>query len=175
MKKIILIFAVFISTIAVKAQDSNSLGFDNGSKFISGSFKFETQEVGTNRPLNVSVTYNKFIGDDISYGFTLGINSNELIANDYVIGMDVRNYYTPKSQFSVFSKIGFNLTVPAEKGGDNKFDLFVGPGMSYFISKNFIVETSLGLINTRISNDFSQNFSINTDLSGLKLGLAYKF
>ena len=175
MKKITLIIALFFAFGAVNAQDTNPYGFSNGSKFVTGSFKFEDQEAGTGRPLNASVTYNKFIAEAVTFGFTLGINSNEMKANDYVVGMDIRNYYTPTSQFSVFSKIGFNMTIPAEKGGDNQFDLFVGPGLSYFVSKHFIVETSLGLINTRISKDFTQDFTVNTDLSGLKFGLAYKF
>ena len=175
MKKITLIIALIFVFVAVNAQDTNPYGFSNGSKFVTGSFKFEENGAGTNRPLNFSVTYNKFITEGVSFGMNFGMNSNQLIANDYVIGMDFRNYSAPTSQFSYFSKIGFNLTLPADQSGDNEFNLFVGPGFSYFVSKCFIIETSLGLINTKINNNFSQDFTINTDLSGLKFGLAYKF
>ncbi|CAN1516298.1 hypothetical protein MCEGE10_00951 [Flavobacteriaceae bacterium] len=177
MKKSILtlIAVVAFGFSYAQEKEAKKLGFSEGSNFITGSFKFEDNEAGTNRPLNVAITYNKFFMESVTYGISLGVNSNQMKANDYTLGVSLRKYYAAANQFSIFSQIGSTLSIPAiSGGGDDEFNLFVGPGFSYFVSENFVLETSLGLLNYQINKDV-QSFTLNSDLTNVKLGVAYKF
>ena len=176
MKKIILTLITLIAFGFSYAQENQAkkLGYSEGSSFLTGSFKFEDNQAGSNRPLNVAIAYNKFIMESVSYGISLGVNSNQMKANDYTLGVNLRKYYAAANQFSVFSHIGSTLNIPAVKGGDDELNTFVGPGFSYFVSENFVLETSLALLNFKINNQV-QSFTLNSDFSNVKFGIAYKF
>lgn len=156
-------------------NEAKKLGFSEGSKLITGSFKFEDNQAGSNRPLNVALTYNKFFMESVTYGISLGVNSNQMKANDYNLGFSLRKYYSPANQFSLFTLIGSTIKIPAiTTGGDNEVNFSVGSGLSYFVSDNFVLETSLAVFNYQINNDV-QSFTLNSDLTNVKLGVAYKF
>jgi hypothetical protein len=176
MKKSILtlIAVVAFGFSYAQEKEAKKLGYSEGSRFVSGSFKFEDNQAGSNRPLNVAITYNKFFMESVTYGISLGINSNQLKAKDYTLGFNLRKYYAPANQFSIFSQIASTLNIPAVEGADNEFNMFVGPGFSYFISENFVLETSLALLNYKINNQV-QSFTLNSDFTNVKFGVAYKF
>ena len=176
MKKSILtlIAVVAFGFSYAQEKEAKKLGYSEGSRFVSGSFKFEDNQAGSNRPLNVAITYNKFFMESVTYGISLGINSNQLKAKDYTLGFNLRKYYAPANQFSIFSQIASTLNIPAVEGADNEFNMFVGPGFSYFVSENFVLETSLALLNYKINNQV-QSFTLNSDFTNVKFGVAYKF
>lgn len=176
MKKSILtlIAVVAFGFSYAQEKEAKKLGYSEGSSFVTGSFKFEDNQAGSNRPLNVAITYNKFFMESVTYGISLGINSNQLKAKDYTLGFNLRKYYAPANQFSIFSQIASTLNIPAVEGADNEFNMFVGPGFSYFVSENFVLETSLALLNYKINNQV-QSFTLNSDFTNVKFGVAYKF
>lgn len=176
MKKSILTLIAVVAFGFSYAQENvtKKLGYSEGSSFITGSFKFEDNQAGSNRPLNVAITYNKFFMESVTYGISLGVNSNQMKAKDYTLGINLRKYYAAANQFSIFSQIASTLNIPAVKGADDEFNMSVGPGFSYFVSENFVLETSLGLLNYQINKDV-QSFTLNSDLSNVKFGVAYKF
>jgi hypothetical protein len=176
MKKSILtlIAVVAFGFSYAQEKEAKKLGYSEGSRFVTGSFKFEDNQAGSNRPLNVAITYNKFFMESVTYGISLGINSNQLKAKDYTLGFNLRKYYAPANQFSIFSQIASTLNIPAVEGADNEFNMFVGPGFSYFVSENFVLETSLALLNYKINNQV-QSFKLNSDFTNVKFGVAYKF
>ena len=176
MKKSILILIAVVAFGFSYAQEKEAkkLGYSEGSRFVTGSFKFEDNQAGSNRPLNVAITFNKFFMESVTYGISLGINSNQLKAKDYTLGFNLRKYYAPANQFSIFSQIASTLNIPAVEGADNEFNMFVGPGFSYFVSENFVLETSLALLNYKINNQV-QSFTLNSDFTNVKFGVAYKF
>jgi hypothetical protein len=176
MKKSILtlIAVVAFGFSYAQEKEAKKLGYSEGSRFVTGSFKFEDNQAGSNRPLNVAITYNKFFMESVTYGISLGINSNQLKAKDYTLGFNLRKYYAPANQFSIFSQIASTLNIPAVEGADNEFNMFVGPGFSYFVSENFVLETSLALLNYKINNQV-QSFTLNSDFTNVKFGVAYKF
>ncbi len=176
MKKSILtlIAVVAFSFSYAQEKEAKKLGYSEGSSFITGSFKFEDNQAGSDRPLNVTIAYNKFFMESVTYGISLGVNSNQMKANDYTLGVNLRKYYAAANQFSIFSQIASTLSIPAVKGGDDEFNMSVGPGFSYFVSENFVLETSLALLNFKTNNSV-QSFTVNSDLTNVKLGVAYKF
>lgn len=176
MKKSILtlIAVVAFGFSYAQEKEAKKLGYSEGSRFVTGSFKFEDNQAGSNRPLNVAITFNKFFMESVTYGISLGINSNQLKAKDYTLGFNLRKYYAPANQFSIFSQIASTLNIPAVEGADNEFNMFVGPGFSYFVSENFVLETSLALLNYKINNQV-QSFTLNSDFTNVKFGVAYKF
>lgn len=177
MKKNILtlISLVVFSFSYAQEKESKKFGFSEGSSLITGSFKFEDNQAGSNRPLNVAISYNKFFIESVTYGISLGVNSNQMKANDYNLGLSLRKYYAPANQFSLFTQVGSTLRIPAiSGGGDDEFNLSVATGFSYFVSENFVLETSLAVFNYKINKDV-QSFTLNSDLTNVKLGVAYKF
>jgi len=176
MKKSILTLIALVAFGFSYAQEKEAkkLGYSEGSSFITGSFKFEDNQAGSNRPLNVAITYNKFFMESVTYGISLGVNSNQMKAKDYTLGLNLRKYYTAANQFSIFSQIASTLSIPAVHGADNEFNMSVGPGFSYFVSENFVLETSLALLNYKINNEV-QSFTLNSDFANVKFGVAYKF
>ena len=176
MKKSILtlIAVVAFSFSYAQEKEAKKLGYSEGSSFITGSFKFEDNQAGSNRPLNVTIAYNKFFMESVTYGISLGVNSNQMKANDYTLGVNLRKYYAAANQFSIFSQIGSTLSIPAVEGADDEFNVSVGPGLSYFVSENFVLETSLALLNYKINNSV-QSFTLNSDFTNVKFGVAYKF
>ncbi len=175
-KNILTLIAVFAFGFSyAQEKETKKMGFSEGSKFVTGTFKFEDNQAGSNRPLNFAITYNKFFMESVTYGISLGVNSNQLKVKDYNLGLSLRKYYAPSNQFSIFSQIGSTLSIPAiSGGGDDEFNLFVGPGFSYFVSENFVLETSLALLNYKINNNV-QSVTLNTDFANVKFGVAYKF
>jgi hypothetical protein len=176
MKKSILtlIAVVAFGFSYAQEKEAKKLGYSEGSRFVTGSFKFEDNQAGSNRPLNVAITYNKFFMESVTYGISLGINSNQMKANDYTLGFNLRKYYAAANQFSIFSQIASSINIPAVKGADDEFNMSVGPGFSYFVSENFVLETSLALLNYKINNEV-QSVTLNSDFANIKFGVAYKF
>lgn len=162
MKKILLtIIAVFAFTIA-QAQEETP-GFSKNDFFVTGSFSY----VDSTEDFNFNSTVNTFITDNISVGAGYSrLQNGSTKTND--ISVNVRNYFTPANQFSLFGELGTTMNLD---GGSN-FNIQVNPGINYFISNSFSLETKLGLINFDTE---TSDFMFGTNLSNITLGLNYRF
>ena len=63
----------------------------------------------------------------------------------------------------------------------NGFNIGLAPGVSYFVSSNFALEASIGLLSYDTTKpDFdgaesTDTFDLNLNLNNISLGLVYKF
>ena len=157
--------------LGANAQESTKKeNFNNGDTFVTGTFKF----TDANDNLQSSVTLNNFVTKNVSLGLELGITSTDFIANNYTVGINARNYFTPTKQFSTFLQLGGNSRINAKNDFVN-YNVNFGGGINYFISKNFALEASVGAINYNWNNrNYNDRFNIDLDLKNIKFGLIYK-
>lgn len=164
MKKILFIAIALmaIQTSFAQTQECNS-GFSKGDTFVTGSFNY----ADVTKDFNLSASANTFITKSISVG--AGYTRTQLgdaKTNDATI--NVRNYYTAAKQFSVFAE----LRGAKNLDGNSDVNIAINPGLNYFISKKFSLETTLGLLSYDTDGG---NYVFGTDFSNIKLGLNYRF
>lgn len=162
MKKFLLAFIAIFAFATAQAQEAKP-GFSKNDLFVTGSFSY----ADSTEDFNFSATANTFVTSNISVGagYTR-TQTGDLKTND--INVNVRNYYTAANQFSLFGE----LRAAKNIDGNPNFNLQVNPGINYFISKNFSLETKLGLVDY---NTESGNFTFGTDLANIAFGLNYRF
>ena len=142
-----------------------------------------------------------FVSDNIAIGGMLGYNGTtsdefvdvldaeaEVKTNMLTIGAFGRWYATPANQFSFFAELGLNYNTQnmEVEGIDedikaNGFEVALTPGVNYFISPNFALEASIGVLSYETSKpDFdgaesTDSFAIGVNLSQINFGIVYKF
>lgn len=191
MKKVILFTFLALGISTVHAQSKE--GFSKGNSFISGSFDFQSETIGsiTKTDLAFSPRYGYFISDKIVVGGKLSLGQNKttdsiVVENNSVFsaGVFTRYYTSPKSRFSLFGHLGFNFNTQTEnisKSNVNGFDLGLSPGISYFLSDKLAIEATFGQLGFETSKpDVAGAVSTNTvnfdlNLSNIGFGLIYKF
>jgi outer membrane protein len=169
MKKILLILVAALGLTAT-AQT----GFQKGDTFITGSFKSVYTGVNEDEVENVNLQLNKFVTKSISVGAEAGFDSKHVKISNYVLGIHARQYITPESQFSLFAQVGMNVSIPSS-GETSTFVWSAGPGINYFLSKRFAVETSLAAVSYKTYPTNNESFNIDVNLSDVKFGVIYKF
>ncbi|WP_100845037.1 outer membrane beta-barrel protein [Flavobacterium sp. 5] len=198
MKKIILsAIAVFAFGFA-NAQEGTA-GFAKGDLFISGAVGISSSKTGDFKEseFNFVPRVGYFATNNIAVGATIGFNSqketNEF-GNDQelsTIGFGVfgRYYATPASNFSLFGELGINYASAkfddgidgTEDGKANGFNIAVAPGVSYFVSKHFAFEASIGILSygsikpDADGAEATKTFQLGLGLEDLTMGLVYKF
>ncbi|TYB72615.1 porin family protein [Bizionia gelidisalsuginis] len=202
MKK--LFFAALLAGFAfntASAQDEEGTkGFAKGDVFMSGSVGFESDSQGDTslKGFTVAPRAAYFISDNIALGAKLGYTSSkeedegfattqETEVTAIEAGVFGRYYFTPASQFSIFTELGAGYVHSKyEETGDPEikadgFNVAFAPGVSYFISNNFALEASYGLISynsDKVDVDGAESrdrFNAGLDLGDINLGLVYKF
>lgn len=163
MKKFLLAFIAIFTFAFVSAQDTKP-GFSKNDVFVTGSFSYADET----KDFNFNAAANMFITSKISIGAGFERTENELDGKRNKVAVNIRNYYTPENQFSLFGELRASNYVE----GSSSFLVEVNPGINYFISKNFSLETKLGLISY---NADSENFTFGTDLANIAFGLNYRF
>src|SRR5690606_27786883 len=162
MKKLLCITALaFLAFSNANAQDSNDTtgGFANGDIFFSGTAGYistKTDDVKT-ESFEFIPRVGFFIADNIAIGGQLGYEFGKSEAGDVEtqdyntlsVGAFARYYNKPANQFSLFGQlsIGYNSTknnLSDQK--ENGFDVTIAPGISYFLSDNFALEATVGLL-----------------------------
>ncbi|WP_395043782.1 outer membrane beta-barrel protein [Flavobacterium sp.] len=199
MKKIILtvaaVFAFGFANAQDKKEDSGA-GFSNGDAYISGSFGINsTNDKNTDIKTNgfdISPTVGYFFTDNIALGARIGFssdktdNSGTTTSDDSTLsaGLFGRYYFTPASQFSVFTELGADYVTAKDKISNvkaNGFGVNVSLGLNYFVSDNFAIEATYAGLNyasAKVDLPGAKNvsaFSLGGNLSSVSIGLLYKF
>ncbi len=188
-----------VSFMFANAQDGgdSSEGYANGDIFISGSFGYNSETEGDrkNNTFAINPRLGFFVADNIAVGGKIGYQSTniepvggaETKINGFTIGAFGRYYFTPANKFSVYGEFGVDyVTANVDDGTDpdvksNGFNVGGGPGVSYFLSSNFALEATWGVLQYRtIKPDFDgaesqDNFDFGVNLDDINLGLVYKF
>lgn len=209
MKKLLFTAAIAVlGFTSVSAQDEVSTGgYESGDVFISGTVGFGSSSQGdiSENAFTVSPKAGFFVSDNIAVGASVGYSSftdeyktfdpvsfQEVTVEDkfstFSAGVFGRYYFTPDSQFSFFGELAVGITstkqdrafVP-EDFKSNGVSAAFAPGISYFVSNNFSIEATVGVLgyNTdkadidgaEAQNDF--NFGVN--FSNINFGVVYKF
>ena len=105
-------------------------------------------------------------------------------ANEFAVGAFGRYYFAPASQFSLFTELGVDYFSGDDKLADvgyDGFDVAFAPGISYFVSKNFAIEATVGVLGYSTTEaDFdgaesTDNFNVGLNFEDISFGVVYKF
>jgi outer membrane protein len=191
-KAIFTISFILLTTIIVNAQKSSE-GFLKGSTFTSGQFAFNSETTGDKKTTSIdfSPTVGYFVSNNVAIGVQLGVTNNvskfdgtkTSEKNGYSAGVLARYYMNPTNKFSVFGSAALNFGALNTKNSadTSNFSLGFAPGISYFLSKHFAIETTIGRLGfSSIKPDVdgadatnSINFGLN--LNAATFSLVYKF
>lgn len=196
MKKIIFAAAAVFAFGFTNAQEK---GFAKGDVFISGAIGVSSMKTGDEKEseLNITPKVGYFATDNIAVGATIGYMSQKetnAFGDDQetsALGFGVfgRYYGTPASDFSFFGELGINYANAkfddgidgTADGKSNGFNIGVAPGVSYFISKHFAFEASIGVLSygsfkpDADGAEATNSFELGLGLDDLTVGLVYKF
>ncbi|WP_294822420.1 outer membrane beta-barrel protein [uncultured Flavobacterium sp.] len=201
MKKILFSLAAIAAFGIGQAQEETTAsGFSKGDVFVSGSLGYSSQKTGEAKATRFGVVprVGYFVSEKIAIGAQLGYSS---VAEDYFNGLDwsesktssfiagafARYYCTPGKTFSFFGQLHANYvtskTEPSsgEEYKRNGFEAGLAPGISYFVSDHFALETTFGLLGYGTSKpdadgaESTDTFNLNLDLTAVTFGIIYKF
>ncbi len=202
MKKLLFSMAALAAFGIAQAQEGTATsGFAKGDLFVSGSVGFSSTKTGDikNDQFNVTPRVGYFVSENIAVGVQLGVTSGKDTSSDgagglvetktsgFEGGAFARYYTTPANAFSFFAQLSasFNSTkTEFDAGGEaknNGFGLGVAPGISYFVSDHFALETTFGLLGYKTTKpdadgaESTNTFDLNLNLSNVMFGLIYKF
>ncbi|WDO13030.1 porin family protein [Flavobacterium sp. WW92] len=200
MKKIILTVAAVFAFGFANAQEETTEGFKKGDVFISGAVGFGSTKTGDFKTSDFEIAprVGYFVTENIAVGVAVGYQSSKVEFggedaknNTLSVGAFGRYYFTPASKFSLFGQLGVNYN-----SYDNEFDLEAGelgefkgdgfgvvvaPGVSYFITKNFSLEATFGILGFETTKpdadgaEKTNSFDFGLDMRDINLGLVYKF
>lgn len=202
MKKFAVLGAVALFA-GMNAQEVETVGFNMGDTFITGSVGFSNQTTGDikNNTFTIAPSVGYFVNSNMAIGARVGFtssNDKNTVAtvetsdkdNTFAVGAFGRYYWMPASRFSVFGELAANYAntkntlkagnVSTESKADG-FNFAFAPGINYFLSPNFAVEATWGVLNySSVKPDVdgataTDNFSVGLDLNNIALGLVYKF
>ena len=199
-----LLLVVALTTLSAGFAQEKKGKFAEGDVIITGSLGVATTELGnvktTTTSINPKVGY--FVTENIAAGIQGGVGLSKGKMGDidavdaitYSAGLFGRYYISPKKQFSVFAELGVNYvatsndffkpegSTTAAKMKQNGFGAAFGPGINYFIAKNFAIEAGLGVLaysNQKMdlmgAEVKTNSFALRLDLSKVNFGLVYKF
>ncbi|REG94066.1 outer membrane beta-barrel protein [Flavobacterium aquicola] len=196
MKKIIL---TAVAVLAFGFANAQEKGFTKGDLFISGAVGVSSVKTGDVKEseLNITPKVGYFATENIAVGATIGYTSlketndfgDDQKTTAFGFGVFGRYYATPASDFSFFGELGVNYATAkfddgidgTEDGKANGFNVAVAPGVSYFISKHFAFEASIGVLSygsvkpDADGAEATNSFELGLGLDDLTLGLVYKF
>lgn len=201
MKKLFLAGAVAFFGMA-QAQETQTPGFVKGDVFITGAVGYANQERGTeegNR-FTIAPSVGFFVSPNFALGARVGYVNEKFSGNDteifenktetFTVGAFGRYFWTPVNRFSLFGEVNAsygnikytntydNVSFDSKADG---FEMGIAPGINYFITKNFALEATWGVLSyNSIKPDAdgaeaTENFNVGLDLNDLSLGLVYKF
>jgi len=166
MKKIILTIVALSAFSFANAQNKkeSKLGFAEGDVFVSGTLTFGSDSKVTNYKQDNFVfapSLGYFVTDNIALGINLNVGSGSVQATSssgtsktstFAAGLAGRYYFTPASQFTLFGELGVAYggvkSTPAIGTAQkvNSFGVAFTPGLNYFVSKNFSLETKIAVL-----------------------------
>lgn len=197
MKKILFSVSALLAFGVMSAQEETTTpGFHKGDAFITGSVSFNSQKTGEqkNNGFTIAPSAGYFVSNNIAlgaivrYGHTKyevdDIANSKSTTSGITAGLFGRYYFTPENRLSFFGHLEANYTSskaksPAETFKTNGFGVMLGPGVNYFISDHFALETTFGAISYGSrkpdGGTKTDSFGVNLNLSNIYLGAIYKF
>ena len=198
MKKIILSVVAIVAFGFANAQDKKAegAGFSSGDVFVTGAVSITSSNdknndikesgFGLTPKLGYFFTENIVLGAKIGFTSAKTIDKGVTTMDNSAVGFGVfgRYYFTPASQFSVFTELGIDYTstkykIPSYK--ENAIGAGLSLGLNYFVSSNFALEANyaaLNLTSSKIDAEGAKNtstFGLGANLSAVSIGLLYKF
>lgn len=195
MKKLLFTAAIAVlGFTSVNAQEDTTVGgFEKGDVFISGTVGFSNSSFGDNSSdfFTIAPKAGYFVSENIAAGLKVGYESDSADngstdtrdQSEFSVGVFGRYYFAPASQFSLFTELGVDY-----KSGDDKltdvgydgFDIAFAPGISYFVSKNFAIEATVGALSYETqeydgASDSQDDFNVGLNFDDIRLGVVYKF
>lgn len=198
MKKILLAVAILALGVNLQAQE----GLE-GRSFIMGqvgysqsynSFKSDVNKDSKEQKYSVLPAYGYFISPSVAIGGAVGYQgskngtgSTKVTSNEFVIQPFARKYWNVGNNLYLFGQASVPFSFGDVKAGNIKQDYTtygfeIKPGIDYFLSKNWSLEATVGLLSwTAVnpkggSNVNNFDFGINSGmLGGLNLGVKYVF
>jgi opacity protein-like surface antigen len=194
MKKAIFTFSIILlTTLAVNAQNSTE-GFVKGNSFISGQVAVSSSATGDYKTtsIDLSPSFGYFLSNNLAIGLQVGVTSyqenfsgtNLKNKSGFTGGVFARYYLNPTNRFTVFGSAGLSLSSTNNKTDSLKttsYSLGVAPGISYFLSNHFAIETTIGSLGFSSSKpdvkgaDATNSINFGLNLSTASFGLVYKF
>lgn len=197
MKRLVLTALAVIAFGFTNAQSKDkSEGFSKGDVFITGSigyFSSKSNGLFKDDTFRFSPKVGFFVTENIALGLGLSIFNQKRQQNILqpetkqnnlgFLGFG-RYYFKPSSKFSIFGEAQISYeTIKFEPFPQtiNGFDITLATGFSYFLSDNFAIESTWGLLNYGTAkNDFpgseaSTSFNLGLNLSNANFGILYKF
>lgn len=194
MKKGLFIAALAVLGLTnVNAQETPNEGFAKGDLFISGAVGFDSQKTGDAKTngFEIAPKLGYFVSENIAVGVQLGYQSTKSEdalgeeTGDFstlALGAFGRYYFMPASKFSLFGQLGVDYLSTKDNLNDAKesgFGVAVAPGISYFVSNNFALEATFGILGYSTvepdGGESTDSFNIGVDMSNINFGVVYKF
>lgn len=204
MKKLLLTAAAVFAFGFANAQESNGEGFGKGSMFLSGTVNYSSQKTDDLKvnEFTVAPKFGYFVSENIALGLGLGLANGKVNSDGDTVAENKTTsfgafgrYYIKTAKFAPFAELNVNYATtsteytefmgeltPFGDGTDiNTLSVNVAPGFNYFISNNFALEASVGILGYSsakpdVDNAESTNkFNIGLNLSNVNFGIVYKF
>jgi hypothetical protein len=172
------------TSTASYASSYGSEGFKEGDIAVSGAFQFEARGEkaeggeGTGFVFLPSAQY--LLTNNWALVGTIGVENNSPKGGDstnaFVLGAAGRYYFTPSSKFSLYAEGGLQVKLPKDL---TILTIGVRPGMTYFVSNHFFLESNFGLTGITYSSpkegDSNTDFGFGVNLNDVSIGVGYKF
>ena len=195
MKKLLfsIVAIALLGVTTVSAQ-----GF-KGKWFILGEAEYSTQQDGDVQNYSILPVVGTFIAPTTAVGLGIGYigsntdkgNDNSLKTGSFLVQPLVRKYWGLTDNFFFFGQAAVPLAFGKETTEENnvktdvkttKYGVAISPGIDYFLSKNFSIEASVGLVGwTAVKpkdGDTTNDFAIGLNSgfqNGVKFGVKYVF
>jgi outer membrane protein len=189
-------FAVLGLGLTNAQEDDDKKGFAKGDFYMSGAIGYASEKTGDVKAntFEFSPSAGYFVSENIAVGVSVGIMTGkneepgllDVDTTQLNAGVFGRYYFTPGKAFSLFGHLEADyVNAKVEQGPlESKADGFAfgfAPGISYFVSNNFALEASVGVLGYSSTKpdvsgaESTDNFRIGVDMSDINLGLIYKF
>ena len=206
MKKVLLSAVALLAFGFANAQEEEkgNGGFSKGSIFMSGTvgLSSEKQDDVKVNEFTVAPKVGYFVTENIALGLGLGLGSGKIdvdgdtqAENKTTSFEAFGRYYLKTSKFAPFAElsVGYATTsteytrflgelIPFGTGEDvNTFSIGLAPGFNYFVSDNFALETSVGILGYSSSKEdvdgaeATNKFELGLDFTSINFGILYKF
>ena len=135
---------------------------------------------------DIQKRYEEFYGDDAMFaaGWIPSLREKLSSLSEFVREIKVgftRYYNKPANQFSLFGQLSVDYLSLNDKISDAKatgFGVTIAPGISYFVSDNFALEATVGLLSYNSvkpdGGESTNTFDTGLDFSNVSFGLVYK-
>ncbi|WP_413532457.1 outer membrane beta-barrel protein [Empedobacter brevis] len=196
MKKIVLLVATVFAFTNANAQENEGL---KGKWFLMGQAGYGTSNDGDTQNYSILPAVGHFISPSVAVGGAIGyVGSKDDTSstvttkgNKFIVQPLVRKYWGVNDKLFIFGQasvpllFGKNTYETVGYETDIKYTGYgieIAPGLDYFLSSNWSIETSFGLASWNAikpkdgdaTNDF--NFGLNSGvLGGVKIGVKYIF